>query len=58
MKLPMYLLQTLLIYVRVDLGRGDVGMAEHFLDHPQIRPVVEEVGGKGMTKEMGVDVGA
>ncbi len=49
-KLPMHLLQAFLIDVGVDLRRGDVGVAEHFLDHAQVGTVVQQVGGEGVTK--------
>ncbi len=32
----------------IDLGRRDVGVAQHGLDRPQVRTVVQQVGGKGM----------
>ena len=44
-----------LVDVGVDLGRADVGVAEHGLHRPQIRTVVQEVGGKGMAQHMGAD---
>ena len=52
MKLLVYLLQPTLIHMSVDLRCGDVGMAEHFLDHPQVGAMVQQMGGKGMTQEM------
>ena len=36
MKLPVHPLQPRLIDVRVDLRRGDAGVAEHFLHLPQV----------------------
>ena len=34
--------------VGVDLGGGDVGMAEHGLDGAEVGAVHEEVGGEGV----------
>lgn len=34
--------------VGVDLGGGDVGVAEHFLDGPEVGAVVQEMGGEGV----------
>lgn len=39
-------LQPVLIDMGVDLGCGDIGMAEHHLHRPQVGPMAEEVGGK------------
>ena len=39
MKFPMDRFQALLINVRVNLSRRDVGVAEHLLDDAQIRAV-------------------
>ncbi len=41
MKFPMDRFQALLINVRVNLGRRDVGVAEHLLDDAQISAVAE-----------------
>ena len=40
------------VKVRVKLSGRDVGMAEEFLDDAQIRPSLEHVGGKAVTKRM------
>ena len=48
--------EALLLDVSVDLGGGDVGVAEQFLDNTQIRSVLEQVGCKGVPQEVGVDV--
>ena len=39
--------------VGVDLGGGDVGVAEEQLHHPQVGPVVEQVGGEGVAQDVG-----
>ena len=41
--------KALLIDMSVDLGGGDVGVSKEFLNHPQVGPVFEEMGRKGMT---------
>ena len=41
MKPVMRVLQLHWIHVRINLRGGNVGVAEHFLNHPQIAPVVE-----------------
>ena len=35
--------------VRVDLGGGDIGMSEHELQGTEVRPMLQEMGGKGVT---------
>ena len=55
-KLTVHLLQTALVHMGVNLGRGDVGMAEHFLNYPQVGPMIQEVRGKGMPQQMRMDV--
>ncbi len=42
--------------VGVDLGGGDVGMAEHGLDGADVGAVHEEVGGKAVAEGVGGDV--
>ena len=49
MKFFMNCQQTPLIHMSVNLRGADVGMSEHFLNHPQIRPVFQQMTGKGMT---------
>ena len=46
MKFPMDRFQALLIHVRVNLGRRDVGVAEHLLDDAQISAIAEQMRGK------------
>lgn len=48
--------QSILIYLRVELGRGDIGMSQHHLYGPQIGPIHQQMGGKGMPEHMGGDV--
>ena len=37
----------------VNLGGGDVGVAEHFLDHAEVAAVLEEVGGETVPEGVG-----
>ena len=39
--------------LRVHLGRCDGGVAEEFLDNPDVRPVVQHVGGAAVTQYVG-----
>ena len=41
------------VHFRVDLGGRQAGMAQKLLDHPEIRPVAQQMGGKGMAQRMG-----
>src|SRR6185437_6269357 len=42
-------------YVRVQLGRGEIGMSEHLLDRAQVGTSLEQVRGERVAQEMGVD---
>src|SRR5262245_33833893 len=46
------LFQSIDTDVGIDLCCGEAFMTEHFLDCPQIRPSVEQMRGKRMTKDM------
>ena len=56
MKLPVDLPQALVVDVGINLGGGNIGVPEQFLDHPQVGSVLEEVGGEGVAQEVRVDV--
>jgi hypothetical protein len=56
MKLPVHCLQPLLIHMGVNLSGRDVGVSEHFLDYPEIRPVTQQMGGETVAKEVRIDV--
>ena len=43
MKLPVHSLQALLIDMGVNLGRRNIGVAEHFLNDPEIGAVAQEM---------------
>ena len=42
-------------HVGVDLGGGDVGVAEHRLDAPEVGPSFEQVRREGVTQLVGRD---
>jgi hypothetical protein len=56
MKLPVHSFQSLLIDMRIDLGRGNIGMPEHFLDDAQIGAVPEEVRREAVTQKVRINV--
>ena len=41
--------------VGVDLGGGDIRMAQHGLDGSKVRAVLEQVGGEGVAQDVGAD---
>lgn len=47
--------EVFLVEVGVDLGGGDVGVAEEFLDDAEVGPAFEEVGGEGVAEEVRID---
>ena len=48
-------LQSRLIDVRVDLRRGNAGMAEHFLDLAQVGSAGEQMGRETVSHRVGTD---
>ena len=50
MGLTMHLLEPSHGHVRVDLRGGQAGVSEQLLHGAQVRPIVQHVGGKGMTE--------
>ena len=42
-------------YVRVELGRGEVGVAEHLLNAAEVGAALEQMGGEGMPEQVRVD---
>jgi hypothetical protein len=56
MKPPMYFPQSIARHMGVDLRGADVGVAEQFLNHPQICAVFEQVRGKTVPKHVRGDV--
>ena len=55
-KLPMHRPQPRHIDVRVNLRRGDAGMAEHLLHLPQIGPAGQQMGGEAVPQRVRTDV--
>lgn len=51
--LPVQRLEPLVGHMGVDLGGGEIRMAQQHLYHPQIGAVVEQMGGKGVAQGMG-----
>ncbi len=45
-------MQSFLQHMRIDLRRGYVGMAKQLLHGAQIGPVLQQMAGKGVTKDM------
>ncbi len=43
--------------VGVDLGGGDVGVAQQGLDHAQVGAAFQQVGGEGVAQDVGADPG-
>ena len=41
--------------VRIELGRREIGVAQHLLDAPEIGPAFEQVGGERVSEEMRVN---
>ena len=56
MEAIMGLFEALLVDVSVDLGGGDVGVAEHFLDDAEVATIVEQVAGKAVPQRVRRDV--
>ena len=44
-------------YVRVELCRGEIGVAEHFLNGSEVGASLEQVSGEGMPEDVRVDAG-
>ena len=47
--------EMLTVYMHIDFRGCNGFMAEHLLDGPDIRPVLQEVGGKGVPEGVGAD---
>src|SRR5262245_17598788 len=56
MELAMHSFQTLLIDMRIDLCRRNIGVAKHFLDDSQIGAVPQKMRGETMSKKVRVNV--
>ena len=55
MVLLMNLFQTLAGDMGIDLGGGNIGMAQHDLHGPEIGAMFQEMAGKGMAQGMRCD---
>src|SRR3989339_427472 len=47
--------EAVAVHMGVNLGGGDVGMAQHHLHGAEIRAMFQQVGGKGVAEHMGAD---
>ncbi len=56
MKFAMDRFQPLLINMRVNLGRRDIGVAEHLLDDAQIGAIAEQMRGKTVPQKMRINI--
>src|SRR5690606_5150279 len=56
MVLELHQLEVFRIQMRINFGGGDGTMAEEFLNGPQIRASLQNMGGKGMTNHVRPDV--
>ena len=52
MGLQIYVFDLLVQKTGIDLGGGDIGMAQHLLNGPQVRPILQQMGGKGVAQGM------
>ena len=48
--------ESLLVDVGVNLGRGNIGVAEHFLDDAQVGAVAEQMRGETVPEQMRINV--
>ena len=48
--------ELLIHHLGIDLGGGDVRVAQHLLDGFQIRPVFQQMGGEGVAQGVGRDI--
>jgi hypothetical protein len=53
MVLAVQRLESLIGHMGVNLGSGEIGMAQQHLHHPQIGAMVEQMGSKGVAQGMG-----
>ena len=56
MKSPMHRFQPLLIDMRIDLRRRNIGVAQHLLNDPQIGAVPEQMRRETVSKKVWVNV--
>jgi hypothetical protein len=56
MKLTVHSFQSLLVDMRIDLGCGNIGVPEHFLDDAQIGAVPEEMRREAVPQKVRINV--
>jgi hypothetical protein len=56
MKLPMHGFKPLLIDMRIDLRGGNIGVAQHLLDDPQIGAVPEQMRRETVPEKMWINI--
>ena len=56
MKLPVDRLQPLLIDVRVNLRRRNIGVPEHLLDDPQVRAIAQQVRRETVSEQVRINI--
>jgi hypothetical protein len=55
MKLVVNPAEALAADVSIDLGGGDLAVAEHHLNGAKVRPVLEKMSGEGVPQDMRMD---
>ena len=55
MKSLMQILETTAVNMGIDLGCGNIGVAEHHLHRPEIGPMLQKMGGKRVAQNMRAD---
>lgn len=53
MVLAVQRLESLIGHMSVNLGSGEIGVAQQHLHHTQIGAVIEQMGGKGVAQGVG-----
>ena len=56
MKSPMHRFQPLLIDMRIDLRRRNIGVTQHFLNNPQIGAVPEQMRRETVPEKVRVNI--
>ena len=56
MKSPMHRFQPLLIDMRIDLRRRNIGVAQHFLNNPQIGAVPKQMRRETVPEKVRVNI--
>ena len=56
MGLAVDVLQVVLHHMGVDLGGGDVRVAQHLLDGAEVRAVFQQMDGEGVAQGVGGDI--